>query len=122
MKYGSSCEKYLPYPNKAVIIKSIIWEVYFMDQYLPLIMLGVLIVVYYFILIKPQRKKEQQIKAMRDSLAVGDEVITIGGFVGRVVSVKDDDTLVIEVGADKTKLKLMKWGISVKTSTESNQD
>lgn len=93
-----------------------------MDQYLPLIMLGVLIVVYYFILIKPQRKKEQQIKAMRDSLAVGDEVITIGGFVGRVVSVKDDDTLVIEVGADKTKLKLMKWGISVKTSTESNQD
>lgn len=92
-----------------------------MDQsYFPLIMLGALIVVYYFILIKPQRKKDQQIKAMRSSLAVGDEVVTIGGFVGKVVSVKDDDTLVIEVGADKTKLKLMKWGVSSKTSPEND--
>jgi preprotein translocase subunit YajC len=95
--------------------------VYFMDQsYLPLIMLGVLIVVYYFILIKPQRKKEQQIKAMRSSLSVGDEVITIGGFVGRIISVKEDD-LVIEVGSDRTKLRIMKWGISSKTSTDSSQ-
>lgn len=90
-----------------------------MEQFLPLIMLGVLIVVYYFLLIKPQKKKEQQVKNMRNSISVGDEVITIGGFVGRVVSVKDDDTIVIEVGADKTKLKIMKWGISSKTSPEN---
>ena len=69
-------------------------------QFLPLV---VLIVVFYFVLIRPQRK-------MRNSISVGDEISTIGGFIGRVVSIKDD-TLVIESSSDRTKLKIYRWAI-----------
>ena len=61
-------------------------------QFLPLV---VLIVVFYFVLIRPQRKRDKQEREMRNSISVGDEISTIGGFIGRVVSIKDD-TLVIE--------------------------
>ena len=68
-------------------------------QFLPLV---VLIVVFYFVLIRPQRKRDKQ--------EVGDEISTIGGFIGRVVSIKDD-TLVIESSSDRTKLKIYRWAI-----------
>ena len=74
-------------------------------QFLPLV---VLIVVFYFVLIRPQRKRDKQERDMRNS--VGDEISTIGGFIGRVVSIKDD-TLVIESSSDRTKLKIYRWAI-----------
>ena len=74
-------------------------------QFLPLV---VLIVVFYFVLIRPQRKRDKQ--EMRNSISVGDEISTIGGFIGRVVSIKDD-TLVIESSSDRTKLKIYRWAI-----------
>ena len=58
-----------------------------------------------------KRKKEKQTTEMRNRIAVGDKVVTIGGFIGRVVKTKED-SLVIAVGADKTKLEIMRWGIS----------
>jgi len=65
----------------------------------------------YFLLIRPQKKKEKQINAMRSSIKVGDDVITIGGIYGTVSRVKDD-SLIIQVGADKTKLEVTRWAIS----------
>jgi preprotein translocase subunit YajC len=65
----------------------------------------------YFLLIRPQKKKERQINAMRSSIKVGDSIITIGGLCGIVTRVKDD-TLIIQVGADKTRLEVTRWAIS----------
>ncbi len=63
-----------------------------------------LIAVFYFILIRPQKKREKQTKEMLAALKVGDEIVTIGGIIGTVSAIKDD-TVTIEVGADKTKIK-----------------
>ncbi len=70
----------------------------------------ILLVVFYFLLIAPQRKKEKKIKEMRANLREGDQVVTIGGIMGKVVSIKED-TVVVEVGSDKIKLKFGKWAI-----------
>ena len=72
-------------------------------QFLPLV---VLIVVFYFVLIRPQRKRDKQERDMRNSIEIGDEISTIGGFIGRVVN-----TLVIESSSDRTKLKIYRWAI-----------
>ena len=76
--------------------------------FLPLILI---IVVFYFILIRPQNKKNKQVQQMRDAVKRGDWVTTIGGFRGRIVRIKED-VITIEIGSDKTKLDIMKWGIS----------
>lgn len=73
---------------------------------LPLI----LILVFYFLLIAPQRKKEKKIKEMRANLREGDEVVTIGGIMGKIVSIKED-VITVEVGSDKVKLKFARWAI-----------
>ncbi|MCL1895796.1 MAG: preprotein translocase subunit YajC [Clostridiales bacterium] len=77
--------------------------------FLPLVLI---IAVFYFILIRPQNKKNKQVSEMRNAIKRGDWITTIGGFRGRVVRVKDDDIITIEVGADKIKLDIMRWGIS----------
>ena len=77
--------------------------------FLPLVLI---IAVFYFILIRPQNKKNKQVNEMRNAIKRGDWVTTIGGFKGRVVRVKDDDLITIEVGSDKVKLEIMRWGIS----------
>jgi len=69
------------------------------------------IAIMYLLLIRPQRKKEREIQTMRNNLMVGDEVITIGGICGKIVKTKGE-TIVIQVGADKLKFELMKWGVS----------
>lgn len=69
-----------------------------------------MIVVFYFLLIRPQRKREKAERDMRSSIAVGDEISTIGGFIGRVVNIKDD-VLIIESSNDRTKLKIYRWAI-----------
>ncbi len=75
---------------------------------LPLLLL---IAVMYFLLIRPQRKKEKELTNMRSSLKAGDTIITIGGIHGKVVKVKED-SLVIQVGADKLKMEITKWAVS----------
>lgn len=66
--------------------------------------------VFYFFAIRPQRKKEKEIREMRDSLRVGDDIITIGGIFGKVVKLKDD-MVSIEVGSAKTKLDMTRWAV-----------
>lgn len=96
-------------------------------QFLPFV---VLIVVFYFFLIRPQRKRDKQERDMRNSIEIGDEISTIGGFIGRVVSIKDD-VLVIESSSDRTKLKIYRWAIrgkeapateTVETPKEAKKD
>ena len=67
--------------------------------------LALFVVLMYFFLFRPQRKKQKQESEMRKNLQVGDEVTTIGGIIGRIVSVKDD-TLLIETGSDRAKIRI----------------
>jgi preprotein translocase subunit YajC len=82
-----------------------------MDQIVTLMPLILLIVIMYFLLIRPQKKREKAVAAMRNAIKVGDEVITIGGICGKIVKTKDE-VLTIQVGADKTKFEIMRWAIS----------
>ncbi|WP_125115071.1 preprotein translocase subunit YajC [Agathobaculum sp. Marseille-P7918] len=86
-------------------------------QFAPLV---VLIVLFYLLLIRPQRKRDKAEREMRNSIEVGDEISTIGGFIGRVVNIKDD-VLIIETSNDRTKLKIYRWAIRGKEApaTES---
>ncbi|MGN0554178.1 MAG: preprotein translocase subunit YajC [Oscillospiraceae bacterium] len=72
---------------------------------------GLLIVVFYFFLIRPQKKKEKEAKQLRDNLQIGDEVTTIGGIIGIIVR-KTEDTCVIETGGDRSKIRVKLWAIS----------
>lgn len=69
------------------------------------------IVVMYFILIRPQKKKEKEVAKMRNNLQVGDEIVTAGGIVGRVVSLRED-TILIETGSNNTKIRIKRWAVS----------
>lgn len=66
--------------------------------------------VLYFFMIRPQRKKEKETQKMRDNVSVGDNITTVGGIVGRVVTIKEDG-IVIETGADRNKILVKKWAI-----------
>ena len=83
---------------------------------MQVIILVVFIAAMYFLLIRPQKKKEKTIQNMRNSLQVGDEIVTIGGICGKIVKTKDD-TIVIQVGADKVKFEMMRWAVSAVTSS-----
>ncbi len=74
------------------------------------IMIVLLFVVFYFFMIRPQKKQEQKDNEMRDALAVGDEVTTIGGIIGKVVSIKGE-TFVLETTKDKTKIRFLKGAV-----------
>ena len=76
-----------------------------------LLIYGVLIGGMYFLMFRPQQKKRKQEEEMRNSLEIGDEIITIGGILGKIVSIKSDsDTIVIESGSDKIRIKT--WAVS----------
>ncbi len=67
----------------------------------------------YFLLIRPNSKKRKAEEEMKKSITIGDDVTTIGGIVGKIVAVKDDeDAYIIETGTDRAKIKIKKWGIS----------
>ena len=81
-----------------------------------------LIPIFYFLMYRPQKKQEKETAAMRNSLMIGDEIVTIGGIIGKVVKVKDD-YVVIETGSDKARLKMRKTAIGSvekKADDESN--
>ncbi|MCI8880538.1 MAG: preprotein translocase subunit YajC [Clostridiaceae bacterium] len=74
---------------------------------LPLVLMVALL---YFFMIRPQKKRDKEEREMRNSIQVGDEISTIGGFIGKVVSIKDD-VLTIETSSDRTKLRIYRWAI-----------
>ena len=81
-----------------------------------IIMMALIIVVFWFFIIRPQRKKDKETAKMRSELQVGDEIVTIGGIIGILVSMKEE-SLVIETGSDRSKVRLARWAISGKNTT-----
>ena len=81
------------------------------------IFLFLMFAIMYFLLIRPQKKREKETNEMRANICVGDEIVTIGGICGKVVKTKDE-TLVIQVGADRTKFEVMRWSISRVVSSD----
>lgn len=71
------------------------------------LMIGVFVVAMYFFVLRPQKKQEREANEMRNSLGVGDEVTTIGGIIGRVVSIKEE-TFVLETTKERTKIRFLR--------------
>lgn len=88
------------------------------NSFTMIILMVVMVVVMYFVMIRPQKKKQQEEQKLRDSVQIGDEITTIGGINGRVVTVKED-SIVLETGADRTKMKVMRWAIQ--TNNTANE-
>ncbi len=78
---------------------------------MTIVMVVLVGVFFYFFMIRPQRKQEKEVNEMRNSLSVGDEITTIGGIIGKVISIRDE-TVVIETSHDRTKIRLLKSAIS----------
>lgn len=70
--------------------------------------------VFYFLLVRPQKKKDKELKQMRDSINVGDKVVTIGGLCATVAKV-EEERVVLEVGPNRTKMPFEKWAIGTVT-------
>lgn len=82
-----------------------------MQQWLTVIIMYVAIfAVFYFLFIRPQKKKDNKLKEMRNNLAVGDRVTTIGGIVANVAKV-EEDLVILELGPNRTKVPFEKWAI-----------
>ncbi|MBP3396358.1 MAG: preprotein translocase subunit YajC [Clostridia bacterium] len=93
-----------------------------MDGWMSFILIAVVAVVFYFFIIRPQKKQEKEANDMRNNLTVGDEITTIGGIIGKVVSIKEE-TMIIETGRDHTRIRLLKSAIrSVDVHAEDAQD
>lgn len=75
-------------------------------------MYALLALAIYFFIFRPNKKKKKAEEEMKNSLEIGDEITTIGGIIGRVVSIKDDESLVIETASDRSRLRIKKWAIS----------
>ncbi len=76
-----------------------------------LILIVAMVVIFYFFLYRPQKKQEKAAADMKNSLEVGDEVTTIGGIIGEIVSIKEE-TCVIETSKERTKIRILKSAIS----------
>ena len=76
-----------------------------------MIMIVAMLAMLYFFMIRPENKRKKEAQQMRDSLKVGDNITTIGGIIGDVVSVKDD-SIVIETSDDRVRMELTKWAVS----------
>jgi preprotein translocase subunit YajC len=81
--------------------------------------LGLMLVLLYFMIYRPQKKQEKRDTEMRNNLEIGDQVTTIGGLIGRVVAIKDD-TFVLETGADRVKLRFAKTAIGAVEKLDMN--
>ena len=77
---------------------------------LTLLMIPLLLIIMYFVMIRPQRKQEKEANNMRNSLSVGDEITTIGGIIGRVVNVKED-TFVLETTKERTRIRFERTAV-----------
>ena len=81
-----------------------------MDMIPTILMMVAMIAIFYFMLIRPQRKKDKQVKAMLDALKPGDRITTIGGIYGTIKTIKDD-TITIMVGHDQLEMVVARWAI-----------
>ena len=84
----------------------------------PLLLILGMFVLTYFISIRPQKKRQKEEQQLRENLQIGDEITTIGGIMGRIVTIKED-SIIIETGADRVKMRVMRWAVQTNnTATE----
>ena len=86
-----------------------------------IVSVAVMALLFYFMIIRPQKKKQKEEQKLRDSLQVGDEILTIGGFYGKIISIKED-SLVIESVLDHTKQKIARWAIQHNLTVHDTAD
>ncbi len=85
----------------------------------PIFMFAIMLIAMYFFIIRPQKKKEKEEKLMRENLQIGDEILTIGGIYGRVISIKED-SIVIESKSDHSKLTVARWAMQQNLTVHDN--
>ena len=78
-----------------------------------IILIVLMFAMLYFFMIRPENKRKKEAENLRNSLAVGDEITSIGGITGTVCAVKEN-TIVIETGADRVRIEFTKWAVSSK--------
>lgn len=81
------------------------------EAFSSLILMGGLVLFMYLFVMRPQKKREKKTSEMRASIKQGDNIVTIGGIVGKVINIKDDE-LIIQTGVERTQLKVLRWAIS----------
>ena len=87
-----------------------------------IVMIVLMIGAMYFFMIRPQKKQERETNEMRNNLQVGDEITTIGGIIGKIISIKEE-TVMIETGHDRTKIRILKSAVrNVDVKAEDAQD
>lgn len=84
-----------------------------------IVMLVIMLAIFYFMLIRPENKRKKEAEQMRSSVKTGDKITTIGGIVGTVVNVKENN-IVIETSADQVRMELAKWSISTNETAAEN--
>ena len=82
-----------------------------MSILLTIVPLVLMLLVFYFLLIRPEKKRAKKEKEMRENLQVADEVVTIGGIIGRVLSIQEE-TIVVETGSDRNRIRVLKTAIA----------
>ncbi len=85
-----------------------------------LIMVVIMFAVFYFFVIRPENKKKKKTEEMRNSLSLGDEIITIGGMIGKIVQITED-TITFETGEDRVRIQTKKWAISTTAKMEAEE-
>lgn len=91
-----------------------------MEMLPTILLMGGMIAVMYFFMIRPENKRKKEAEEMRKALKNGDKITTIGGIVGTIVDVKED-RFVIETSADRVRVELMKWALSSNDSAVERQ-
>ena len=92
-----------------------------MENYSMILVMIVMLVVMYFLMIRPENKRKKEAQQMRANLQVGDVITTIGGIVGTICAVKEN-TIVIETSADRVRVEFTKWAVSSKGAPTSNEE
>lgn len=87
--------------------------------YTMIIMIVVMIAVFYFLIMRPEKKKKKEEEKLRSSLKVGDKITTIGGIVGKIVEMKDDN-ITIETSMDRVRMELAKWSVMTNNTAQEN--
>ena len=85
-----------------------------------LIMMVAMIAIFYFLMIRPENKKKKKMEEMRNSLSVGEEIVTIGGLIGKIVQVTED-TITFETSEDRVRIQAKKWSISTTAKMEAEE-
>ena len=93
-----------------------------LESWFSIGLIVIMFVVLYFFMIRPQKKQERATNEMRNNLKVGDEITTIGGIIGKIISIKEE-TVMIETGHDRTKIRILKTAVrNVDVHAEDAQD